>query len=129
MNQLSEEEKKRQTEETRRVVMEMLESLNRHVIEGQEAYWSEDAKWRGPAGAGLKPNLKAFQNGWQRPFLNAFPDKKGIMDIFIVEGKYAAATGVVTATHSGEFMGLPGNNKQISLKYMDFWEVSVVSAA
>ena len=75
---------------------------------------------------GLKNSLKEFQNGWQRPFLNAFPDKGGKPDIFLAEGKYAAATGYVEATHVGEFMGLmgsPDNNKKIRLRYMDFWEV------
>ena len=43
----------------------MLESLNRHVIEGQEEYWTDEAKWRGPAGAGTKNSLKEFQQGWQ----------------------------------------------------------------
>ena len=119
----SAEEVKRQTEETRRVVQEMLASLNRHVIDGQESYWTPDAKWRGPAGAGLKPSLKAFQDGWQRPFLKAFPTKEGTTDIFIAEGKYAAATGLVKSKHQGEFMGLEGHGKEITLRYMDFWKV------
>ena len=122
-NNPSAEEVQRQTKETRRVVQEMLDSLNRHVIDGQESYWAPDAKWRGPAGAGLKSSLKAFQNGWQRPFLKAFPDKFGEVDVFIAEGKYAAATGVVRSKHQGEFMGLEGKGKEITLRYMDFWKV------
>ncbi len=112
-----------QGQRTRQVVIDMVAALNRHVIDGMEAFWTEDAKWRGPAGGGIKPSLKAFQDGWQRPFLNAFPDKGGTMDVFIADGKYAAATGVVIATHKGDFMGLPGHNKRITLRYMDIWEV------
>lgn len=123
MTKLTEDERRRQTEETRRVVTAMLDSLMRHVIDGQEAYWTADAKWRGPAGAGLKPSLKSFQEGWQRPFLNAFPDKGATVDILLAEGEYAAATGHVEATHKGEFLGLPGNNKRVTLRYMDFWKV------
>ena len=125
MNQtnISPEERQRQAEETKKVVREMLESLNRHVIEGQEEYWTDEAKWRGPAGAGTKNSLKEFQQGWQKPFLNAFPEKQGTWDIFIAEGEYAAATGVVTSKHTGEFMGKEGDGREISLRYMDFWQV------
>ena len=47
------------------VVQRMVAALNQHVIEGQEAFWKTDATWRGPAGAGVKRNLKHFQEGWQ----------------------------------------------------------------
>jgi len=123
MTEWNEQRKKEQTEQTRSLIEDMVGSLNEHIIEGQEKFWLPDAKWYGPAGAGTKPNLKAFQNGWQRPFLNAFPDKRATMDIFFAEGEYAVASGEVFATHKGEFMGLPGNNKTIRLRYMDFWRI------
>jgi hypothetical protein len=28
----------------------MVKALNEHLIDGQEAYWADDAVWRGPAG-------------------------------------------------------------------------------
>jgi predicted ester cyclase len=105
------------------VVLAMVEALNKHVIDGQEDYWQEDAVWRGPAGAGVKENLRHFQDGWQRPFLEAFPDKMTVDELVIGEGEYAAAMGSVTATHAGEFMGAEGSGKTINLKYMDFWKV------
>jgi predicted ester cyclase len=105
------------------VVIKMVEALNAHVIDGQEEYWEKDAVWRGPAGAGVKNNLKHFQEGWQRPFLKAFPDKHTVDEVVIGEGEYAAAMGTVTATHDGEFMGAEGSGKTIVLKYMDFWKV------
>jgi len=105
------------------VITRMVEALNQHVIEGQEAYWRKDAIWNGPAGAGVKGNLKHFQEGWQRPFLKAFPDKHTVDEIVIGEGQYAAAMGSVTATHAGEFMGAEASGKTINLKYMDFWRV------
>ena len=105
------------------VILAMVEALNKHVIDGQEDYWQEDAVWRGPAGAGVKESLKHFQEGWQRPFLEAFPDKNTVDELIIGEGEYAAAMGSVTATHAGEFMGAEGTGKTINLKYMDFWRV------
>lgn len=105
------------------VVIRMVEALNQHVIDGQEAFWDKNAQWRGPAGAGLKESLRHFQEGWQRPFLNAFPDKHTVDEIVIGEGNYAAAMGSVTATHAGEFMGADASGRTINLKYMDFWRV------
>jgi predicted ester cyclase len=105
------------------VIIRMVEALNAHVIDGQEEFWHENAPWNGPAGAGVKKNLKHFQEGWQRPFLNAFPDKHTVDDVVIGDGEYAAAMGSVTATHAGEFMGAEGTDKEINLKYMDFWKV------
>jgi len=29
------------------VIVAMVEALNKHVIDGQESYWKEDAVWRG----------------------------------------------------------------------------------
>jgi steroid delta-isomerase-like uncharacterized protein len=108
---------------SKELVMQMVEALNQHVIDGQEAFWTKDAVWRGPAGAGVKKNLKQFQEGWQRPFLNAFPDKHTVDEIVIGDGDYAAAMGSVTATHAGEFLGAEPTGKTINLKYMDFWRV------
>jgi predicted ester cyclase len=110
-------------EESKAVILRMVEALNEHVIEGQEEFWSEDAPWRGPAGAGLKENLKHFQEGWQRPFLKAFPDKRANDAVVIAEGDYVAAMGSVSGTHKGEFMGIEATGKEINLKYMDFWKV------
>lgn len=105
------------------VVRRMVAALNEHVIEGQEAFWKPGAKWNGPAGAGIKESLKHFQEGWQRPFLKAFPDKQANDEVVIAEDDWVAAMGYVSAHHDGEFMGLEGTGKEIRLKYMDFWRV------
>ena len=120
---IDESEKKIQTEKSRKVVQAMCDALNGHVIDGMEEYWHKDAVWRGPSGAGVKNSLKEFQDGWQRPFLKAFPDKSGTVDIKIAEGEYVAWTGDVEAEHHGEFLGLKGDGRKVKLRYMDFWKV------
>ena len=74
------------------VIEALVDSLNDHVIEGQEAYWHPDARWIGSGGCGVKPNLKAFQDGWQRPFLNAFSDKVCVDEARIAETACRAFT-------------------------------------
>ena len=111
------------TEATRAVVEAMIQSLNEHVIDGQDQFWHPNARWIGNAGCGVKPNLKAFQDGWQRPFLNAFSDKFAVDEARIAEGEWMAAFGRQEATHSGEFMGIPATGKRVQVRYMDFWKV------
>lgn len=105
------------------VIRQMVEGLNDHVIEGQDSWWHPGAKWRGPAGAGLMDGLESFQREWQRPFLEAFPDKQAHDLIRISEGRYVAAAGYQEATHRGEFMGVPATGRKVRIRYMDFWEV------
>ena len=111
------------TETSRGVIAAMVDALNDHAIDGQDAYWHPDARWIGNAGCGTKPNLKAFQDGWQRPFLNAFSDKICTDEARLAEGEWVAAFGRQEATHSGDFMGIPATGKRVTIRYMDFWKV------
>lgn len=97
------------------------EGLNNHVIQGMEAYWTEDMRWYGPAGIGHKLSLKAFQDEHQKAFLHAFPDKKAFDEIRIAEGEYAAAKGYQQVTHKGEYLGIPATGKEMKIRYMDVW--------
>jgi predicted ester cyclase len=103
------------------IVNNMVDALNNHVIEGQEAFWSEDMVWRGPAGIGTLYGLKGFQDGQQRPFIHAFPDKNAIDEVRFGCGNYAASTGVVEATHLGDWLGIPASGKPVKVRYMDIW--------
>lgn len=109
-------------EENKALVARMYDDgLNNHVIEGMEAYWTEDMKWYGPAGIGTKSSLKAFQVEHQRPFLAAFSDKWADDEIRIAEGDYVAAHGYQYATHTGNYLGIPASGKRVKIRYMDFW--------
>ncbi len=44
----------------------MLEALNQHVIECQEADWKNNVVWRGRTAASIRGSLKHFKEGWQR---------------------------------------------------------------
>ena len=111
------------TEDTRKVVNGMVDALNDHIIDGIGTFFHENFHWFGNAGCGLKENLKAFQDGWQRPFQAAFSDKVCIDEARLTEGQWMAAFGRQEATHSGEFMGIPPTGKRVEIRYMDFWKV------
>ena len=110
------------TEDTRKVVNGMVDALNDHMIDGIGAFFHEKFHWFGNAGCGVKENLKAFQDGWQRPFQAAFSDKVCIDEARLTEGQWMAAFGRQEATHSGEFMGIAPTGKRIEIRYMDFFE-------
>ncbi len=111
------------TEETCKVVEGMVDALNDHMIDGIGAFFHENFHWFGNAGCGVKENLKAFQDGWQRPFQAAFSDKVCIDEARVIQGQWMAAFGRQEATHSGEFMGIAPTGKRVEIRYMDFWKV------
>jgi len=109
------------SKQSKALVARMVDSLNEHVIEGQEEHWHEDMHWYGPAGIGHKLSLKAFQEEHQRPFLHAFSDKNATDVVRIAEGDYVAAFGYQEASHTGDYLGIPASNKKVKVQYMDFW--------
>ena len=111
------------TEETRAVVEAMVDGLNDHDIEGMGRFFAPGFNWRGNAGCGTKRGLRAFQEGWQRPFQAAFSDKVCIDEARIAEGEWMAAFGRQEATHSGPFMGIAPTGRRVEIRYMDFWRV------
>jgi predicted ester cyclase len=90
----------------------------------QERFWSPDMLWYGPCGIGSNRRLKGFQDFHQRPFLVAFPDRRGGNHYGrIADGDYCASGGwpSVRATHAGPYLGCPASNRPITMRVMDFW--------
>ncbi len=94
---------------------------------GMHAHWSPEMMWYGPAGIGSMRGVDGFQTHHQKPFLVAFPDRKGGNHrARIAEGAYVASTGwpSITATHAGDYLGVPATNKPITMRVMDWWRVA-----
>jgi predicted ester cyclase len=94
---------------------------------GMEAHWSPEMMWYGPTGIGSMRGVDGFQQHHQKPFLVAFPDRKGGNHrARIAEGAYVASTGwpSITATHGGDYLGVPATHKQITMRVMDWWRVA-----
>ena len=111
------------TENTQKVIENMVDGLNDHRISDIGEFFSETFKWLGNRGCGTKIGLKEFQDNWQRPFQEAFSNKVCIDEARLYMGEWAAAFGRQEATHSGEFMGVPATGKKVTIRYMDFWKV------
>ncbi len=111
------------TAETLATIEAMVDGLNDHDIDNMGRFFSQDFRWIGNAGCGIKRGLKEFQDNWQRPFQAAFSDKVCIDEARITQGQWCAAFGRQEAVHSGEFMGIPPTGKRVEIRYMDFWKV------
>jgi len=55
--------------------------------------------------------------------INAFPDYHASNDNVIVQGDWIAATGFVTGTHQGEWLGVPPTGRPMKMRFSDFWLV------
>lgn len=112
-----------QTEETLRVIDSMVDGLNDHDIDNMGRFFAESFRWMGNGGCGFKNGLKEFQDGWQRPFQQAFSNKICVDEARITQGQWCAAFGRQEAIHSGTFMGIEPTGKKVIIRYMDFWKV------
>lgn len=108
-------------EQNMKLLENMVDSLNAHDVEAHDKYWSKDMIWHGPPSFGDIFGLEAFKNDVLRPFYIAFPDFHGTIDIKVAQGDWIAATGFVTGTHQGEWLGIPPTGKQVKMRYSDFW--------
>lgn len=111
------------TNETRKVIENMIDGLNDHRIVDIDEFFSESFRWMGNTGCGTKAGIREFQENWQKPFQAAFSNKVCIDEARLYMGEWAAAFGRQEAIHSGIFMGIKPENKKIQIRYMDFWKV------
>ncbi|MCU0884240.1 MAG: ester cyclase [Beijerinckiaceae bacterium] len=90
----------------------------------QERFWSPTMLWYGPAGIGSNRRLKGFQDFHQRPFLTAFPDRRGAPNkVRIGDGDFIASRGwpSLEMTHTGPWLGHPATGRAITMRVMDWW--------
>ena len=91
---------------------------------GMADFFHPNVKWYGPGGIGACFSLTEFETLHQRPWLEAFPDRKvQNLDALIAEGALLGAAGVagVCATHSGVYLTTPASGKPITVSGLDFW--------
>jgi len=106
-----------------RLVQAMYEALNAQDIEAHDRYWHADMIWHGPGGLGRVDGLRGFKDEVLRPFYTAFPDYHATNEIEFADDRYVAASGVVTGTHRGPWLGLAATGRPMRMRFSDFWLV------
>ncbi len=98
--------------------------LNNPATLSHTSFWRTDMCWYGPCGIGTARSMDDYFPVHQRPFLEAFPDRRGAgHKARLAEGGYIASTGwpSVRATHTGPWLGQPPTGGDITMRVMDFW--------
>jgi SnoaL-like domain len=91
---------------------------------GMERFWHPNMMWYGPCGIGTSRGIGGFQRHHQKPFLRAFPDRRGAGHrARFAEGLFVASTGwpSVLATHAGDYLGVPATQRAIGMRVADWW--------
>jgi hypothetical protein len=91
---------------------------------GMERFWHPNMMWYGPCGIGTTRGVGGFQKHHQKPFLQAFPDRRGAGHrARFAEGPFVASTGwpSVIATHRGPYLGASPSHQSIGMRVADWW--------
>lgn len=110
-------------EENLELIHRMYVALNAQDLEAHNEFWTEDMIWHGPPGFGDIHGLVGFKNEVLKPFYAAFPDYHVKNDIEVADENWVAATGFLTATHQGEWLGIAATGKPVKMRFSDFWLV------
>ena len=105
------------------LIRDMYAALNAQDLDAQDRYWHQDMIWHGPPGFGDVHGIEAFKYEVLQPFYDAFPDYHVKDEIQVADDNWASATGTLTGHHRGIWMGIPGTQKPIRMRYSDFWLV------
>ena len=77
--------------------------------------------WHGPPGFGDIHGREGFKYEVLKPFYTSFPDYHVVNEIEIADENWVAATGFITGTHQGNWLGIAPTGKTIKMKYSNFW--------
>lgn len=103
------------------LVHRMYEALNSQDLGAHDNYWTKDMIWHGPPGWGDRHGLEAFKNDLMTPFYAAFPDYHAKNEIEVADDTMVSATGVLTCTHRGTWLGVPATGRLLRMRFSDFW--------
>ena len=110
-------------DESKKLLADMYDALNAQDLEAQHKYWHDNMVWHGPPGFGDTHGIENFKYKVLKPFYEAFPDYHVKNDIVVAEGEWISATGFLTGTHSGTYLGVEPTGKSIKMQFSDFWTI------
>ena len=110
-------------EDSKKLLEDMYEALNAQDLEAHHKYWHDNMVQHGPPGFGDIHGIENFKYKVLKPFYEAFPDYHVKNDIVVAEGEWISATGFLTGTHSGTYLGVEATGKSIKMQFSDFWTI------
>lgn len=87
-------------------------------------FWTPDFGYYAAGGIGASQGLDGFRDAHQIPFLRAWPDRAAEGHfVRVADGNYAVTGGVVTGTHTGEYLGMTPTGRTMRMPVMDFYRL------
>lgn len=101
-------------------------------------HWHRNMNWYGPAGIGSSRGLRGFRDFHGALFLQAFPDRAGIVRdpdapeeapghyVRLGDGRFAVTGGwpSLRATHTGgQWLGLPPSGRKLEMRVADWYRI------
>ena len=109
-------------EENKTIMRRMVEEIwNQGKLDAADELFAADATT--PDLAFLPPGPAGVKMVAQM-FLSAFPDLHMTIDRIVAEGDLVVGHFTETATHKGEFMGVPATGKPVSFKEMGILQIA-----
>ncbi|MFQ5691175.1 MAG: ester cyclase [Gemmatimonadota bacterium] len=104
------------------LVRQVLELINDRNLDAAFEFYAPDYIYHGPGGQELR-GRDGIRGLWE-VFLAAFPDLHSTVDDVISEGDKLVLRWTVQGTHTGEFLGIPASNKQMSLPVTEIFRIA-----
>ncbi len=102
--------------ENKRRALDMVAAWNRGDVDAVIAYWAPDAVHYNEDGSRMDSEELAKI---MHSSLDAFPDLHLDAKSVVAEGDHVMLRISVTATHRGEFMGVPPTGRQVTWHYLE----------
>lgn len=112
------------SEENKAIVRRFYEEVwNNGNLAAVDEIFSRDLVAHDPAAPGGSHDREAAKQ-WFAMVRAAFPDIQFTIEDMIAEGDKVATRTLASATHRGEFMGVPPTNKQATAPELGVWRIS-----
>lgn len=109
-------------EQNEALIREVLELINDRDLDAAFELYAPDYIYHGPGGQELR-GRDGIRGLWA-VFLAAFPDLHSTVDDVIAEGDKLVLRWTIQGTHTGEFLGIPASNNQISLSVTEIFRIA-----
>ena len=103
-------------ERNRATYLRFYEAISRHDLDAMAECLADGYRYRGPGTGDAGQDRDAFLES-ERAALQAFPDARVDVLDTVAEGDLVAARLRLSATHRGEFQGIPASGRAVDLEY------------
>ena len=104
------------------LIREVLELIDQRQLDAAFELYAVDYIYHGPGGMELT-GRDGIRGLWM-DFLNGFPDLRSTVDDIVIQGDKIVLRWTIRGTHTGEFLGVPPSNSQITLPITEIFRIA-----